>query len=73
MQDALSKANAIATVLGKHIKRVVSITEESIGFQQPDAPRYMLLKTDIGNTNTTALSPGMIIANGSVSLVCELQ
>ena len=74
MQDALSKADAIATALGKHFKRVVSVNEESIGFQQPESPRYnMLLKADASNSNATSLSPGMIIANGSLSVVCELQ
>ncbi len=73
MQDALAKADAIATALGKHLKRVVSVNEESIDFQQPESPRYTLMKTDISNGNATSLSPGMIIANASVAVVCELQ
>jgi uncharacterized protein YggE len=73
VQDALAKADAIATALGKHFKRVVSVNEESIGFQQPESPRYMLMKTDTGNGNSTSLSPGIIIANASVAVVCELQ
>jgi uncharacterized protein YggE len=74
VQDALSKANSIATALDKHFKRVVSVNEESIGFQQPDSPRFnMLLKSDASNSNATSLSPGMIIANASIAVVCELQ
>lgn len=73
VQDALAKADTIAAALGKHLKRIVSVNEESIGFQQPESPRYMLMKTDIVNSNATSLSPGMIIANASVSVVCELQ
>jgi len=74
IQDALSKTDAIATALDKHFKRVISVNEESIGFQQPESPRFnMMLKADTGNSNATSLSPGVIIANGSLSLVCELQ
>lgn len=74
VQDALTKADAIATALGKHVTKVTSIEEHSLDFQSPEAPRYMLMEAKaVGNTSSTSLSSGMIIANGSISLVCEMQ
>lgn len=73
VKNAMDKAEAMAGAVHMHIKKVVSITEQNLYFQQPEANR-ILLKADfaVGNA-ATAVSPGIITASGTVTVVCEIE
>ncbi|MDU2066007.1 MAG: SIMPL domain-containing protein [Sporomusaceae bacterium] len=73
VQNGLEKAQTIAAALNKKIKRVSSVTEQDLSFQQPDSPRLMLKAELFSSNAATPISPGTIIATGTVSLICELE
>lgn len=70
VKDGYAKAEAIANALNKKIARVVTVNEQGVSVQFPEAARYALKADSLGGT---PIAPGNIQVNANVSIVFEIQ
>jgi len=69
VRDALTKADAIAAVMGKQVSRIQSVNESGVYIQNPEIGRYNLKMGDA----STSISPGLIHLNANVQVVVEFE
>jgi uncharacterized protein YggE len=69
MRDALSKAEALAAVLGKRIAQVQTVNESGVYIQAPE----MTLRSSMKDFAQTPISPGTVHLNANVQLTVEIE
>lgn len=71
VRDALNKAETIASVLGKRVSRVQSVTETGIYIQNPELGGRYNLK--MAEASATLVSPGLVHLNANVQVIVEVE
>ncbi|BBB90038.1 MAG TPA: SIMPL domain-containing protein [Methylomusa anaerophila] len=74
VKDALTKAEAIANVLNKHVSRIQAVNESGV-YLQPLEMSRMVAKGAAADTATqpTPISPGLVHLTANVQVTVELE